>query len=117
MEHARHFPTPMEMCMDDHLTQTTERTQQQHLQDKTALDNIQPPTRKCISTINVHSHDSHSSKSDRLKKSKVQGNRLTRLSHYINTGSPFDQKSHPEIFTNIGMTGKHYPSISKWTLT
>ena len=30
VEHARHFPTPMEMCMDDHLTQTTERTQQQH---------------------------------------------------------------------------------------
>ena len=27
MEHAGHFPTPMEMCMDDHLTQTTERTQ------------------------------------------------------------------------------------------
>ena len=210
VEHARHFPTPMKMCMDDHLTQTTERTQQQHLQDKTALlscpthnifpdftsrhaefppgmentpvfpgnqflqgkeknmdtgtftlgniilnrypalstlthqatdfeprrvpqnfqqlkmessnmealacfnsnaeatpqmetsrkgpradsiqngkdttvtssqvtpmdpvDNIQPPTRKCISTINVYSQDSHSSKSDRLKKSKVQGN-------------------------------------------
>ena len=37
VEHAGHFPTPMEMCMDDHLTQTTERTQQQHLQDKTAL--------------------------------------------------------------------------------
>ena len=37
VEHARHFPTPMEMCMDDHLTQTTERTQQQHLQDKSAL--------------------------------------------------------------------------------
>ena len=33
MEHAEHFPAPMEMCMDDHLTQTTERTQQQHLQD------------------------------------------------------------------------------------
>ena len=222
VEHARHFPTPMEMYMDDHLTQTTERTEQQHLQDKTALlscpthnilpdftsrhaefppgmekmsvfpgnkflqgkeknvdtgtftlgniilnrypalntlthqatepgrvqqnfqqlkmessnmetlpcfnysaettpqmetskkgpgadsiqngkdttvtssrvtpmdpmDNIQPPTRKCISTMNVHSQDSHSSKSDRLKKSKVQGNRLTRLSHHFNTGSP-----------------------------
>ena len=36
VEHARHFSTPMEMCMDDHLTQTTERTQQQHLQDKTS---------------------------------------------------------------------------------
>ena len=30
---ARHFPTHMEMCMDDHLTQTTERTHQQYLQD------------------------------------------------------------------------------------
>ena len=36
VEHARHFPTPMEMCMDDDLTQTTERTQQQHLQGKTS---------------------------------------------------------------------------------
>ena len=36
MEHARHFPTPMEMCMDDHLTLTTEKTQQQHFQDKTS---------------------------------------------------------------------------------
>ena len=229
VEHARHFPTPMEMCMDDHLTQTTERTQQQHLQDKTSepscpthsilpdftsrhaefppgientpffpgkqllqgkeesmdtgtftlgniilnrypalstlthqatepgrvpqnfqqlkmessnmealpcfnsnaeatpqmetsrkgpgadsihngkgttvtssqvtpmdpVDNIQPPTRKCISTINVHSQDSHSSKTDQLKKSKVQGNQLTRLSHYINTGFPCDKKNLP----------------------
>ena len=36
VEHAGHFPTHMEMCMDNHLTQTTERTQQQHLQDKTS---------------------------------------------------------------------------------
>ena len=252
VEHARHFPKPMEMCMDDHLTQTTERTQQQHPQDKTALlscpthsilpdftfshaefppgmentpsfpgkqflqgkeeftlpdmekmpvflgnqflqekekimntgtstlgniilnrypvlstlthqatepgrvqqnfqqlkmessnvealpcfnsnaettpqmetskkgpgadsiqngkdttvtssrvtpmdpvDDIQPPARKCISTMNVHFQDSHSSKSDRLKKSKTQGNRLTRLSHYINTSSPCDKKKLP----------------------
>ena len=27
MEHAEHFSAPMEMCMDDHLTQTTERIQ------------------------------------------------------------------------------------------
>ena len=33
MEHAEHFPTPIEMCMDDHHTQTTERTQRQHLQE------------------------------------------------------------------------------------
>ena len=36
VEHAGHFPTHMEICMDNHLTQTTERTQQQHLQDKTS---------------------------------------------------------------------------------
>ena len=59
------------------------------------VDDIQPPTRKCISTMNVHSQDSHSSKTDRLKKSKVQGNRLTRLSHYINTGFPCDKKNLP----------------------
>ena len=35
MEHAKHFSAPMEMCMDDHLIQTTGRIQQQHLQDKT----------------------------------------------------------------------------------
>ena len=33
VEHARHFPTHMEMCMDDHFTQTTEGTQQQYLPD------------------------------------------------------------------------------------
>ena len=36
MEHARHFPTHMEMCMDNHLTLITEKTQQQHFQDKTS---------------------------------------------------------------------------------
>ena len=224
VEHARHFSTPMEMCMDNHLTQTTERTQQQHLQDKTSepscpthsilpdftsrhaefppgmekmsallgnqflqgkgknmdtgtftlgniilnrypalntlthqatepgrvqqnfqqlkmessnmealpcfnysaettpqmeiskkgpgadstqngkgititssqvtpMDPIQSHTRECISTMNVHSQDSHSSKTDQLKKSKVQGNRLTRFSHHFDTDSTCDQKS------------------------
>ena len=39
MEHAEHFSAPMEMCMDDHLTQTTERIQRQHLQGKTYEQN------------------------------------------------------------------------------
>ena len=39
MEHAEHFSAPMEMCMDDHLIQTTGRIQQQHLQDKTYEQN------------------------------------------------------------------------------
>ena len=59
------------------------------------VEDIQSPTRKSISAINVHSQVSHSSKTDRLKKSKVQGNRLTRLSHYINTGFPCDKKNLP----------------------
>ena len=33
VEHARHFSTHMEMCMDNHFTQTTEGSQQQYLQD------------------------------------------------------------------------------------
>ena len=36
MEHAQHFSAPMEMCMDDHLTQNTGRMQRQHLQNKTS---------------------------------------------------------------------------------
>ena len=36
MEHAEHFSAPMEMCMDDHLTQNTGRMQRQHLQNKTS---------------------------------------------------------------------------------
>ena len=34
MEHIGHFPTSMEMCMDDHLTLTTEKTQQKQFQGK-----------------------------------------------------------------------------------
>ena len=36
MEHARHFSTSMEMCMDDHLTLTTEKIQQKQFQGKTS---------------------------------------------------------------------------------
>ena len=39
VELARHFPTDIEMCMDDHFTQTTERTQQQYLQDISHAEN------------------------------------------------------------------------------
>ena len=34
VEHARHFPASIEMCMDDHLTLITEKTQQQQFQAK-----------------------------------------------------------------------------------
>ena len=36
MEHIGHFPTSMEMCMDDRLTLTTEKIQQKQFQDKTS---------------------------------------------------------------------------------
>ena len=194
VEHARHFQTHMEMCMDNHFTQTTEGTQQQYLQDishaefpsgmentppfpgkqflqgkegftlstlthqatepgrvqqnfqqlkmessnMVALpcfnfnaeattqmetskkrpgadsihngkdipvtssrvtpvgpkDSVQLPARTSTHTLmSVHSQDSHASKTDRLKKSKVQGNRLTRFSHHFDTDSTCDQKS------------------------
>ena len=56
------------------------------------MDDIQPPTRKCISPTSVHFQDSLSNKSDRLLKSKVQGNQLTGLSHQFNTDFLCDEK-------------------------
>ena len=53
MEHAGHFPTHMEMCMDDHLTLTTEKTQQQHFQDKTSEQSCSTHSPQ---KITVHSH-------------------------------------------------------------
>ena len=59
-------------------------------------DSIQSPARTSTHTLmSVHSQDSHSSKTDRLKKSKVQGNQLTRFSHHIDTDSTCGQKSLP----------------------
>ena len=63
---------------------------------------------------NVHSQDSHSNKPDRLKKSKVQSNRLTRFNHHFNTDFTCNQKSLPRdlhnywnnketLFTNLKM--------------
>ena len=54
------------------------------------MDDIQLPTRKCISS--VHFQDSLSNKSDRLLKSKVQGNRLTGHSHQFYTDFCCDEK-------------------------
>ena len=57
MEHAEHFPTPMEMCMDDHLTLITEKTQRQQFQAKASeqscyTHSISPDPQKNT----VHSH-------------------------------------------------------------
>ena len=208
MENARDFPTSMEMCMDDHLTLTTEKTQQKQFQGKaseqccsthsispdsqkntvlshaefplsmestslfpgnqfpqgkekstsgtklkpimdthtftltftlgtdqqqfvdtdqkpfkpftnsykkhngmTAMIGITPMTAMiaialiatlrrvnmittCI-LMSVQPQDSFSNKLDQLRKSTVQDNQLTRLSHYINTGFPCDKKNLP----------------------
>ena len=50
--------------------------------------------------MSVYSQDSHSSKTDRLKKSKVQGNRLIKFSHHFDTDSTCDQKSLPRDLHN-----------------
>ena len=71
-------------------------------------DDIQLPFRKanmiithsstrnsiCI-LMSVQPQDSLSNKLDRLRKSKVQGNRLTRFSHYTNTDFQCDKKNLP----------------------
>ena len=54
MEHARHFPTSTEMCMDDHLTLITKKTQQQHFQDKTSEQSYSTHSPQKKKT--VHSH-------------------------------------------------------------
>ena len=48
VEHAGHFPTSMEMCMDDHLTLITEKTQQQQFQVK--------DYEQCCSTHSISPH-------------------------------------------------------------
>ena len=48
VEHARHFPTSMEMCMDDCFTLTTEKIQQKQFQDKAY--------KQCCSTHSISPH-------------------------------------------------------------
>ena len=85
-------------------------------------DDIQLPFRKAnmittrnatrISTcilMSVQPQDSLSNKLDRLRKSTVQGNQLTRLSPYINTGFPCDKKSLP---TDLHKCWNHRETLS-----
>ena len=63
-------------------------------------DNIKLPI-IAVNLITAHilmtapSQDTFSRKLDRLRKSTVQDNQLTRLSHYINTGFPCEKKNLP----------------------
>ena len=194
MKHIGHFPTSMEMCMDDHLILTTDKIQQKqfqgkayeqccsthsispHSQKNTVLSHAKFPTGMesmpfflgnqflqgkgkstlgtklkpfmdtCKSTLgtdqqpfvdtdqkpstsskdthkkermtamigitliatlrtvnmitthilmSVHPQDTFSKKLDQLRKSTVQGNQLTRLSHYTSTGFLCDKKNLP----------------------
>ena len=85
-------------------------------------DDIQSPIRKanmintCILThistcilMSVQTQDSLSNKLDRLRKSTVQGNQLTRLSPYINTGFPCDKKS---LSTDLHKCWNHRETLS-----
>ena len=45
--------------------------------------------------LSAHPQDTFSRKLDRLRKSTVQDNQLTRLSSYINTGFPCEKKNLP----------------------
>ena len=45
--------------------------------------------------LSTHPQDTFSRKLDQLRKSTVQDNQLTRLSHYINTGFPCEKKNLP----------------------
>ena len=207
MDHIGHFPTSMEMCMDNCLTLTTEKTQQKQFQGKaseqccsthsisldsqknTVLSHAEfPPsmesmqfflgnqflqgkekstlgtklkpfvdtgtftlgtdqqplvdTDQALSTSSKDTHkkgrmtatigmtgitprtanmstthilmssqpqDSFSNKLDQLRKSTVQGNQLTRLSHYINTGFPCEKKSLP---TDLHELWNHRETLS-----
>ena len=85
-------------------------------------DDIQLPFRKTnmitthnsthISTcilMSVQPQDSLSNKLDQLRKSTVQGNQLTRLSPYINTGFLCDKKSLP---TDLHKCWNHRETLS-----
>ena len=81
-------------------------------------DDIQLPFRKTnmITTHNsthilmsVQPQDSLSNKLDRLRKSTAQGNQLTRLSPYINTGFLCDKKSLP---TDLHKHWNHRETLS-----
>ena len=63
---------------------------------KTNMISTRNPTRNSTHTLmSVQPQDSLSNKLDQLRKSKVQGNRLIRFSHYTNTDFQCDKKNLP----------------------
>ena len=59
--------------------------------------------------MSVHPQDTFSNKLDRLRKSTVQGNQLSRLSPYINTGFLYDKMSLP---TDLHKCWNHRETLS-----
>ena len=77
-------------------------------------DNIQLPiiAVNMITTwilMSVESQSSFSNKLDQLRKSTAQDNQLTRLSHYINTGFPCDEKN---LLTDLHEFWNHREALS-----
>ena len=77
-------------------------------------DNIQLPiiAVNMITThilMSAHPQDTFSKKLDQLRKSTVQDNQLTRLSHYINTGFLCDKKNLP---TDLHELWNHREALS-----
>ena len=62
----------------------------------------------CI-LMSVPPQDSFTNKLYQLRKSTVQDNQLTRLSHYINTGFPCDKKN---LLTDLHEFWKHREALS-----
>ena len=84
MEHIGHFPTSMEMCMDDHLTLTTEKSQQKQIQGKTS--------EQCCSTHSI----------------SLESQKNTVLSH---AEFPPDMESMPFFLGNQFLQGKEKSTL------
>ena len=72
-------------------------------------NDIQLPIISTCILMSVQPQDSLSNKLDQLRKSTVQGNHLTRLNPYINTGFPCDKKSLP---TDLHKHWNHRETLS-----
>ena len=95
MEHIGHFPTFMEMCMNDHLTLTTEKIQQKQFQDKTSeqscsTHSISPDSQK--NTILSHAEFPSSKESmqiflgNQFLQGKEKSTLGTKLKPFVDTG-------------------------------
>ena len=117
MEHAEHFSAPMEMCVNDHLTQTTERIQRQHLQDKTYDQN-------CLThNISPDFNFSHAefppgmeNTPSFLGKQFLQGKRQSHIQTWKRCQSCYGTSPYKKM-RKMCTTKKHYPTVSKQTLT